>query len=116
MKQLHLTVGSRGAATAHLALHLVVHLQQGILQPILNNRFSEHITPILIGVIHYFEPGGQSGSHSFVYLRDGIFLQQTEKRRSQPKTGLSEQVGREGAEPHREVVRRIVEHQYATGQ
>ena len=58
----------------------------------------------------------QSGSHPFVYLRNGIFLQKAEKREPQPKSGLPEQVGREGAEPHRKVGRRIVEHQYAAGQ
>lgn len=116
MKQLHLPVGSRGTLAADLTLNLIVKLQHNILQPISHDRLSEHITPILIGVIHYFEPSGQSGSHPFVYLRNGIFLQKAEKRGPQPKSGLPEQVGREGAEPHREVVRRIIEHQYATGQ
>ena len=116
MKQLHLPVGSRGTLAADLTLDLIVKLQLNILQPISHDRLSEHITPILIGVIHYFEPGRQSGSHPFVYLRNGIFLQKAEKREPQPKSGLPEQVGREGAEPHRKVGRRIVEHQYAAGQ
>lgn len=80
MKQLHLPVGSRGTLAADLTLDLIVKLQHNILQPISHDRLSEHITPILIGVIHYFEPGRQSGSHPFVYLRNGIFLQKLKTR------------------------------------
>lgn len=89
------------------ALHLVVCFQKQILQPVADNDVAEQIVLVAIGVSHDLKPISHSFDHRFRQIEQRIFFQNAEKCVVESPRDFDEQVFRERAVLHAEIVRSV---------
>ncbi len=97
-------------------LHLVVELQQHVLQPVADDRIAEHVVAVPVGVGRHLEPDRDALDDPRRRIGDGVHAQLAEKRRIEPEGRFGEQIPRKGAEGGPEILRAVIERQHPARQ
>lgn len=97
-------------------LHLVVTLQQQILQTVLDDRIAEHVAAVAVGVGRHLEPDRSPLDDPLGRMGDRTLAQGVEKRRVHPEGRLGKEIQRKRAVGRPEILRAVGEHEDRTGQ
>ena len=98
------------------ALHLVVTLQQHVLQAVLDDRIAEHVAAVTVGVGRHLKPDRSPLDDPLGRVGDRPLAQSVEKRRVHPEGRLGKEVPRKSAVGRPKILRAVGEHEDRSGQ